>query len=310
MKFRDYYETLGVRRDATQADIKRAYRKLARKYHPDVSAHSDAEEQFKSVGEAYEVLKDPEKRAAYDQFGEHWKAGQGFTPPPDWDAGFEFRGGGFTGQDPGHFSDFFESLFGKSRGFRRESASFHDGQRGEDHHAKIKVTLAEAWSGGSRTLTLKVPSLDAAGHLQNRPKTLKINLPKAIRKGQVIRLAGQGGQGPPGTPAGDLYLEVQYEDHPFFQLDGQDLIVHLPITPWEAALGAKVQVPTLGGKVELKIPPGSQSGNKLRLKNRGINGDLYVILTLVTPPAESAEAKELYKKMAEQLPMNPRAHLV
>lgn len=312
MKYRDYYQILGVSRDAAQDEIKRAYKKLARKYHPDVSDQPDAEEKFKEVGEAYEVLKDPEKRAAYDQFGDQWKEGQGFTPPPGWDAGFEFRGGGFTGQDSSHFSDFFEALFGANHGFQTGRAGFagQRAARGEDHHAKILVTLEEVWAGQSRTLSLKLPTLDPTGHLRNQVKTLKINIPKGIREGQKIRLAGQGGEGTNGQPKGDLFLEVQYASHPIYKVEGDDLVISLPITPWEAALGEKVEVPTLAGKVELKIPPGSQSGAKLRLKGRGIRGDLYVILSIVTPKADSDEAKELYRKMAEKLPMNPRANLI
>ena len=313
MKFKDYYQILGLAREATQEEIKRAYRKLARKYHPDVSDQPDAEERFKEVGEAYEVLSDPEKRDAYDQFGERWQEGQGFTPPPGWDAGFEFQGGGFTGQDSVHFSDFFETLFGSRSGFgsQRDGVYRKHGGRGEDHHAKILITLEDAWSGGARNLTLKVPDIDASGHLRNQAKTLKVNIPEGIREGQKIRLTGQGGAGSGGQPNGDLYLEVEYADHPLYKVEGEDLLISLPITPWEAALGAKVKVPTLGGTVEMTVPAGSQSGKKLRLKGRGIGGgDLYAILSIVTPKADTDEAREWYRRMADVMPMNPRAHLV
>ena len=304
MKFKDYYETLGVARDATQDDIKRAYRRLARKYHPDVSKDPQAETRFKEVGEAYEVLKDPEKRAAYDQFGQHWKAGQeGFRPPPGWDEGFEFHGapGGSGGEG---FSDFFESLFGGGSPFSRSAA--HGPGRGQDHHARISISLEQAVQGGQQTVKLSEPQLDSQGRVQLVERSLRVKIPPGIRDGQVIRLAGQGGQGAHGE-RGDLYLEVHLKPHPRYRVQGSDLFLDLPITPWEAALGAKVTVPTLTGKVSLKVPPGSSSGRKLRLKGRGIaGGDLYAVLQIVTPPADTSEAKALYEKMAEVMPLDPR----
>jgi len=311
MEFKDYYAVLGVPRDATQDDIKRAYRKLARKYHPDVSKEANAEARFKEVGEAYEVLKDPEKRAAYDQFGNQWQAGQDFKPPPNWDTGFEFSGGGFT--DAGDFSDFFETLFGRARRGRGGHRDRGFQTRGEDHQAKILISLEEAYQGASRTITLKTPELDAEGHVITRPHTLNVKIPKGVTEGQRIRLAGQGAPGLGGGPKGDLYLEIAFQPHPLFRAEGRDIYLELPVTPWEAALGQTVTVPTLGGKVELRIPPGSQSGTKLRLKGRGLPdspaGDQYVVLRIVTPRADTPAAKALYEQMAHELPMNPRAAL-
>jgi curved DNA-binding protein len=314
LEYKDYYGVMGVKRDATQDDIKRAYRKLSRKYHPDVSKESDAEEKFKEVGEAYEVLKDPEKRAAYDQLGSQWKAGQDFRPPPGWDAGFEFSDGGFTGGGPGFHSDFFEELFGRHyasarpEGFRR---GFH--MRGEDHHAKILIDVEDSFSGAKRSISLRVPSLTEDGHVIARERTLNVSIPKEIRPGQQIRLAGQGGQGIGGGEAGNLYLEVQFRDHPLYRVDGADLYVDLPVAPWEAALGTSVKVPTPGGKVDLKIPPNSNQGRKLRLKGRGLPGknpgDLYVVLKVTLPPADSEDAKRLYEEMKDKLGFNPRTNI-
>ena len=316
MEYKDYYKIMGVSKDATQDEIKRAYRKLARKYHPDVSKEPEAEKKFKEVGEAYEVLKDPEKRAAYDQLGANWKAGQEFRPPPDWDAGFEFRGGGFTPGDSSAFSDFFESLFG--RGF---GGGFNDAQRGgaefraqgEDHHAKVLIDLEDAFHGASRVITLRNPELDPQGHVITHERTLQVHIPKGIKPGQQIRLAGQGSAGLGGGRAGDLYLEVEFKPHPLYRVEGRDLYLELPVAPWEAALGAKVKAPTPAGIIDLKIPPGSSSGRKLRVKGRGIPGktagDLYAILRIALPPSDSEQAKALYRKMAQELAFNPRARL-
>ncbi len=305
MEFKDYYKILGVDKNASQDEIKRAYRKLARKYHPDVSKEPGAEEKFKEVQEAYEVLKDPEKRAAYDQLGNQWKAGQDFQPPPGWEHGFQFGGGGFTGAEAHDFSEFFETLFGQpwgggTRGGRRT----HFRMRGEDVRATLPITLEETYQGGSRTVTLDIPEVDpATGRVVKRPRTLEVKLPKGIREGQQIRLPGQGSPGIGGGPAGDLYLTIRFVPHPLFKPEGRDIYLDLPVTPWEAALGAKVPVPTLGGKVELKIPAGSQSGRKLRLKGRGLpgqaSGDQYVILRIETPPADTEADKDFYRRMAE-----------
>ena len=312
MEFKDYYQIMGIKRDATQDEIKRAYRKLARKYHPDVSKEADAELHFKEVGEAYEVLKDPEKRAAYDQLGANWKAGQEFRPPPEWDQGFEFHGGGFTDVDAAQFSDFFESLFG--RGFARGGrgrGEFH--ARGEDAYAKVLIDLDDAYHGASHTLTLKATELGPDGRPRVKARTLNVRIPKGVHRGQHIRLAGQGdpgiGQGKPG----DLYLEIEFRPHPFYHAEGRDVFVDLPLAPWEMALGATVKAPTPEGTVDLKVPPGSTAGRKLRLKGRGIPGkpagDLYVVLKVVLPPADSEAAKQAYQEMKRTLNFNPRAHL-
>ncbi len=308
MEFKDYYNVLGVARDADQDAIKRAYRRLARKYHPDVSKEPDAKERFQEVGEAYEVLKDPEKRAAYDQVGSQWKPGQDFQPPPGWDAGFEFGGGGFT--DASEFSDFFEALFGRAAGAQtRQRREFR--MQGEDHHAKVMVPLKDAFAGATRAISLSVPQYDESGHIVTKTRTLNVKVPKGISEGQRIRLQGQGGAGSGGGPSGDLYLEVVFEPHALFRADKRDVYVDLPVAPWEAALGDTIVVPTLGGEVELKLPRNSQSGQKLRLKGRGLPGkppgDQYVIVQIVAPRADTPESEALYRKMAAEMPMNPRA---
>jgi curved DNA-binding protein len=313
--YRDYYKILGVERDATQDDIKRAYRKLARKYHPDVSKEADAEERFKEVGEAYEVLKDVEKRAAYDQLGEQWQQGQNFTPPPDWDAGFEFSGGGYTSADAGFHSDFFEELFGRAQGGRAYGAGARGqgGRRGEDHHAKVLIDLEDSINGASRPITLRVPELSPDGHVQLRERTLNVRIPKGIHPGQQLRLAGQGGPGLGTGESGDLFLEVEFRKHPLYRLEGTDVYLDLPVAPWEAALGASVKVPTISGAVNLKIPEDSGQGKKLRIKDRGLPGKtpghMYVVLQIALPPADSDSARALYKQMEEQLAFNPRANM-
>lgn len=309
MEFKDYYQILGVSREATQDEIKRAYRKLARKYHPDVSKEKNAEEKFKEVNEAYEVLKDPEKRKAYDQLGSQWQQGAGgFQPPPGWEEQFGFKGGGYTEGGFGDFSEFFDALFGGGRTHGRRGG-FR--MRGEDLHAQVSIDLEDAFHGTTQTLTLNVPQVDpASGRLVDKHKRLQVRIPKGIQEGQKIRLSGQGAPGMGGGPAGDLYLEVHFKPHRWFRLEGKNLHLDLPITPWEAALGAKVAVPTLEGKVELKIPPGSQTDKKLRLKGKGLAGnppgDQYVILKIHTPPADTDEKKRLYEQMATVMPMNPR----
>ncbi len=313
MEYKDYYEIMGVKKDATQDEIKRAYRKLARKYHPDVSKEADAETKFKEVGEAYEVLKDPEKRTAYDQLGSQWQAGQDFHPPPGWDAGFEFSGAGDGGPDLGGFSDFFESLYG--RGFQRagqRGGTTRDFRmRGDDHHAKVMVDLEDSYHGATRSITLQVSSLDESGRVVTRPRTLKVRIPRGIRRGQQIRLAGQGGAGYGGGEAGDLYLEVDFSLNNNCRVEGADVYLDLPLAPWEAALGATVKVPTPAGAVDLKIPAGSQPGKKLRLKGRGIpareKGDLYVVLQIALPKAENEAQRRIYEEMKQQFSFNPRA---
>jgi curved DNA-binding protein len=308
MEFKDYYKILGVERTATADDIKSAYRKLARKYHPDVSKEPGAESRFKEIGEAYKVLHDPEKRAAYDQLGARWQPGQEFTPPPDWGAGFEFTRGAVSPEEAVEFSDFFSSLFGQ---FGRQAQSVR--ARGEDHHAKIFIEIEDAFTGATRGITLRAPHLDAEGRVVLRERTLNVQIPKGLREGQLIRLAGQGAAGIGGAPPGDLYLEVHFAPHSLYRVEARDVFLTLPLAPWEAALGATVNAPTPTGVVEVKIPPGSQNGRKLRLKGRGIPdqpaGDLYLVLEVVLPTADTERAKELYHRMARDLAFNPRQAL-
>lgn len=313
MKFKDYYQVMGVKRDATQDEIKRAYRKQARKYHPDVSKEPDAEAHFKELGEAYEVLKDPEKRAAYDQLGANWKAGQDFRPPPDWKEGFEFSGGDFAGGDTADYSEFFESLYGRgSRSAQGSRASFH--AQGEDRHARVLIDLEDAYAGTTRSITLRVPEVDGQGRLSMREHTLNVTIPRGIRAGQHIRLAGQGAPGIGQGKPGDLYLEVEIRPHALYRVEGRDVYLDLPVAPWEAALGATVKAPSPSGIVEIKIPADSAAGRKLRLKGRGIPGnapgDLYVVLQIALPSADTDAAKAFYRNMAEQFKsLEPRATL-
>ena len=315
MDYKDYYKIMGLAKTATKDEIKRSYKKLARKYHPDVSKEEHAEAKFKELGEAYEVLKDPEKRAAYDQLGEHWKSGTGNTPPPDWDAGFEFSGGNYTGANSAEFSDFFESLFGKQNPPNSSGQNFNDQfhAQSNDRHAKVLIDLEDAYQGTTRSLSLKVPQTDQQGHLINKTHTLNVKIPKGVKAGQRIRLAGQGSPAIGNTKQGDLYLEIEFNKHRYFQVSERDIYLDLPITPWEAALGSTISVPTLGGIVELKIPADSQTGHKLRLKNRGLPGtpagDQFVILKLVIPQAKTAEDKQLYEKMAQTMAFNPRSQI-
>lgn len=319
MEYKDYYKTLGVARDATADQVKQAYRKLARKYHPDVSKEPNAEEQFKAVQEAYEVLKDAEKRKAYDQLGSQWQSGQEFRPPPNWQ-GFDFRGGGFGGEENlGGFSDFFESIFGgqghaRQGGFRHSPHQRPFKQRGRDEHAKIVIPLEEAYRGGDKTIHLQVPEMDAEGRVHHKTRTLKIKIPQGVQSGQQMRLSSQGSPGVGDGPSGDLYLEIDIAPHKLYTLQGKDVYLTLPITPWEAALGAKIKVPTLGGSVDLKIAENSQAGQKLRLKGRGlpgksVPGDQYVLLQIVTPPAKTEAERAMYEKMAKDIPFDPRQHL-
>ena len=309
MEFKDYYAIMGVARDATAEQIKQAYRKLARKYHPDVSKEAQAEARFKELGEAYEVLRDPEKRAAYDQLGSGPRPGEQFRPPPDWGAGFEFRGvgAGFEG-DP---SEFFETLFGRG-GFGSARAR-RTRERGEDHHARVVIDLEASLEGGTRTLTLRMPEYGEDGRPQLRERTLNVKIPRGIQAGQHIRLAGQG-EKPPGSPkAGDLLLEVTFAPPHYYRPEGRDLHVELPVAPWEAALGAKITVPTPDGTVTLQVPAGSRAGSRLRLRGRGLPanppGDLYATLQIALPPADSTAARAAYEALAAAAPFDPRASL-
>ena len=308
MEFKDYYKALGVARDAPLDEIKRAYRKLARKYHPDINKEPAAEERFKEMSEAYEVLKEPEKRAAYDALGTDFKGGQEFRPPPGWDAGFE-HSDAFPDGEAAASSDFFEALFGRSRSARRNHREgFH--ARGVDHHAKALIDLEDAYRGATRTITLRAAELGDDGRVNLRERKLNVQIPKGVRQGQHIRLSGQGGPGIGDGPAGDLYLEIEFNPHPMYRADGKDVYLDLPLAPWEAALGKKVRAPTPEGAVDIQIPSGSAAGAKLRLRGRGIPseppGDLYVVLQIVLPPADNDEARKIYREMEEKLAFNPR----
>ncbi|MCX7121229.1 MAG: DnaJ domain-containing protein [Gammaproteobacteria bacterium] len=285
MDFKDYYQTLGVSKTATPDDIKKQYRKLARKYHPDVSKEAGAEEKFKAMKEAYEVLKDPDKRKAYDQMGSGYQAGDSFTPPP-----------GYQQQHAqADFSDFFESLFGQ-QGSRRQHRTFS--QDGEDQHSKIEITLEDAFHGCEKHLVL------------SGKRELNVKIPAGITEGKQIRLTGQGSQGIQGGKNGDLYLEIHICKHPLFTLDKKDVYLHLPVTPWEAALGEKIEVPTLGGAITFTLPGNAQTGQKIRLKGRGLPGnpagDQYITLAIYIPEPKNAEQRALYEKMKADMPFNPR----
>ncbi|MCC7060389.1 MAG: DnaJ domain-containing protein [Burkholderiaceae bacterium] len=308
MEFRDYYQSLGVARDSSADEIKKAYRKLARKYHPDVSKEADAEARMREVNEAYAVLSEPEKRAAYDELGQRHHAGQEFRPPPDWGAGFEFSGDGMHGADSEEFSDFFSSLFGRAPRGARTSAGHR--MRGSDHHARVMVDLPDAYHGATRTISLRAARLDEAGRVVTEERQLQVAIPKGLVEGQQIRLAGQGGPGIGGAAAGDLYLEVQFSPDPRYRVQGRDVYQTVPVTPWEAALGAEIDVPTPSGTVQVTVPAGSQGGRKLRLRGRGIPGSspgsLYLELQLVLPPANTAQARKLYETMAREMAFDPR----
>jgi curved DNA-binding protein len=327
VKFRDYYEIMGVDRNATEEEMKRVYRKLARKYHPDLHTAKDkkeAEEKFKELNEAYEVLRDPEKRKKYDQLGENWKAGQNFQPPPSWDVRQDFSsgpGGGqktsFSSAGASGFSDFFETLFG-GRGFGKGFQGSHDGQpfvmhqQGADHEATLRISLEDAYRGGVKSITLQSQKLNPDGSLSNQEKHYDVKIPPGILHGQKIRLAGQGGEGTGGAAKGDIYLSVEVEPHPRYRVEGRNLYIDLPVTPWEAALGAEVKVDMLAGPVNLKVPPGTQCGQKLRLKGKGFPnvkgspGDLYTVVQIKVPKELSSKEKEMFEELRRTSAFNPR----
>ena len=317
VKFQDYYETLGVGRNASEDEIKKAYRKLARTYHPDVNKDKEAEEKFKQVNEAHEVLKDPEKRQLYDQLGPDWQAGQDFKPPPGWEnVHFEFGNGGEAEafNFAGGFSDFFETLFGGRVGSGGAARAGHGSwvMRGQDHEAEIIISLEDGYHGATTTITLQGHEIDGQGQLRPTVQNLQVKIPPGVTNGSRIRLSGKGGEGMGGGPPGNLYLRVKFEPHPRFRVDGHHLQIDVPLAPWEAALGATVEVDTLDGTVNLKIPPGSQSGQKLRLRGKGLSrngdgpGDLFARVKIVVPKELSSKEKELFSEMAEVSSFEPR----
>ena len=338
VKYQDYYEILGVPRSASQEDIHGAYRKLARKYHPDINKSSDAEERFKRVGEAYEVLKDPDKRKKYDALGDNWKMGQDFTPPPGWEffstgpggrpggrpagQGFDFQVFGDFGDTPfSGFSDFFETLFGGGfGGFRQQggarratggrpggSAAF----RGQDQEAEIPISIEEAYRGAKKSFTLESTIPNGSSH-QRESKTLEVTIPPGTISGHRLRLRGQGTRGAGGAAPGDLYLRVRIQPHPVFRLEGHDLEVEVPVTPWEAALGARIEVPIVDGRAALKLPAGARSGQRLRLRGKGLprrgggQGDLYATIRIEVPSKLSSRERELFEELARSSSFQPR----
>lgn len=327
VKFQDYYKTLGVSRNASQTDINKAYRQLARKYHPDVNKNPDAEEKFKQIGEAYAVLKDPDTRKKYDALGANWKAGQDFSPPPGWEGThFEFRTGpgGAQGFDfgvgeAGGFSDFFKSIFGGFgggggfRGAGRSAAQASNfASKGQDHEAEITITLDDAYRGTKKKIAFEATETDPRGFLQRSMKNYEVKIPAGIRDGGRIRLAGQGGKAPGSRKAGDLYLRIRIAPHPVFRVRSDDVECDVPITPWEAALGGKVQVATLDGPVTMTLPEGTSTGKRMRLRGKGLptkngsRGDLYAVVKIVVPDRIPKKERDLYEKLKKASSFNPR----
>jgi len=308
MEFKDYYKILGVDPDADNKAIKVAYRKLARKYHPDVSDHHDAEAQFKEVVEAYEVLKDSAKRTEYDEIRQCAGQQQGFRPP------FGSAGGHGENQYQGDFADFFSSIFGDEGGSRSSGSAGRRpfGQRGQDIETELPIFLEDTLSDESKEISYHLPRIDSGGRVTKVKKTLKVKIPAGVADGERIRLKGQGGLGVGEGASGDLYIRIRLVPHPLFDVEGHNLIITLPIAPWEAALGAKVTLPTLSGKIQLTIPANSQSGQRLRVKGKGLpskqrQGDLYAVLKVVMPPSSNEAIKDQWQKLAELAPFEPRA---
>ena len=318
MEFKDYYKILGVGKNATADEIKKAYRKRARKYHPDVNKDLESENRFKEVGEAYEVLKDPEKRKLYDQYGADWKAGkqqeeyrkqyQQQHRGADFERGQRFDFGSAFGDAEG-YSDFFEFLFGGGRTGRRSTREAFR-KKGEDINASITIPLTDSYTGATRRISFTMQEITPEGHVKRKPVNLNVKIPQGIRNGQKIRLSGQGSPGFGGGDRGDLYIKVEFEKDPVFTAEGKDVYVELPVSPWEAALGTTVTVPIpSGSSIRMKIPAGSAQGRKLRLKGKGIPsktpGDLYVVIEIALPPADNEKAKKIYEEMKD-LDFDPR----
>ncbi len=307
MKYKDYYASLGLERGASEADIKKAYRRFARKYHPDVSKEAGAEEKFKEIAEAYQTLKDPEKRAAYDQLGAH-APGQDFQPPPDWRQ--QYSESPFAAEDL-DLSDLFSHLHA---GAGRRGAGARRSMPGQDYEIAVAITIEQAFQGTQIDLDLNMPEYDADGRLHRTPHVFKARIPKGATDGQRLRLPGKGGKGLNGGRDGDLYLNISLKPHPLYRAAGHDLYLDLPLAPWEAVLGTAVEVPTPGGIVRLKIPPGTQAGRHLRLPNRGLpkpkegQGDLYAIVQIVVPSVVGEAERELYQKLSNDSAFDPRAH--
>lgn len=310
MKYKDYYATLEVDRGAAAEDIKKAYRRLARKYHPDVSKEANAEERFKEVAEAYETLKDPEKRAAYDQLGRH-RSGQEFRPPPGWET--RFGGEGFEDID---LADLF-AHFGAhgGRGFSRDSGRRDFAMPGEDYEVTANISVEEAARGTELAFQLATPEMGPDGLRRRTATTIRARVPKGVTDGQRLRVPGKGGPGWNGGPAGDLYLNIVLKPHRLYRVSGHDLYLELPVAPWEAVLGGQVEVPTLDGRISVSVRPGSRAGQQLRVAGRGLpkpqggNGDLYCVLSIVTPASPDEREKDLYRELAKTSTFNPREQL-
>jgi curved DNA-binding protein len=308
MKYKDYYSILGLERGASEADIKKAYRRLARKYHPDVSKEAGAEEKFKEVAEAYQTLKDADKRKAYDQLGAH-QAGQEFQPPPDWRQQWEPSAEESFSSEGLDLSDLLDRLRGgRARGGARASMP------GQDYEIAVPITIADAYSGTEIDLDLNMPEYDAQGQLRRVPHAFKARVPKGATDGQRLRVPGKGGKGFSGGRSGDLYLNIRLRPHALYRANGHDLYLDLPLAPWEAVLGASVEVPTPGGAVRLKVPPGTQAGQQLRLPRRGLptpkgeHADLYAVVLIVVPRLVSDPERALYQQLAQTSAFEPRAH--
>lgn len=328
VRYIDYYKTLGVDRNASSEDIQKAYRKLARKYHPDVSKVRNAEEKFKELNEAYEVLKDPKTRKQYDALGANWKAGQDFTPPEGFSTHFDFGGGGgrpfgnfSEAFSSGGFSDFFNTLFGGGQGsgqrggfspFENSNSGPRSwGRKGEDHEAEIGLTLEEAYNGGAKKISLSVTGTDALGQPSIKTRSFEVRIPPGVTNGAKIRLTGQGGSGSGGGAAGDLYLVVKILPHSIYRVEGAEITVDVPLTPWEAALGAKVKVPTLEGSIQLTIPPGTQGVQRFRIRGKGLmrggsRADQYARVVIQIPKSLTPEEARLFEKLREVSRFNPR----
>ncbi|HEY7944017.1 MAG: DnaJ C-terminal domain-containing protein [Burkholderiales bacterium] len=308
MKFKDYYAILGVQRGASEEEIKKAYRKLARKYHPDVSKEPDAEARFKEMGEAYATLKDPEKRAAYDQLGQQ-RPGEEFRPPPEWSTQFGDAASAFDEMD---LADLFAGLTGRHGHTGRRGAT--SAMRGQDYEIAVPISLEDAFHGTHLSLDLTTTEFDEQGRPRRVPRIVKARVPKGATEGQSLRLPGQGGKGINGGPAGDVYLNISLRPHRLYRPSGHDLFLDLPLAPWEAGLGAAVEVPTLAGPVNLRVPAGTRAGQQLRLSGRGLPkpqggaGDLYAIAQLAMPPELSERERGLLKEMAAVSTFNPRQH--
>ena len=315
MEFKDYYKTLGLERSASQDEIRQAYRKLARKYHPDVSKEADAQERMRDVNEANDVLRDEEKRAQYnamlDQIASRGSySSEGFQAPPNWDEGFEFHrsSDGHSADDHAEFSEFFSSLFGQAQ---QQRSQRNQQVRGEDQHAAIEVSIEESLKGTEKEIVLRALKHDAQGQLAFENRTLNVKIPVGVQPGQYIRLSGQGLPGYGGAASGDLYLEIRIAPHARYRVEGSDLYMNLPVTPTEAALGTSIEIPTPNGKnVSVSVPPNSRAGMKLRLRDYGLqgktHGHLYLVLEIVLPPAHSEAVKQAYQHLAEVAPFDPR----